>query len=486
MTKLKDILYTVALVSTSGDMEVEVKSIALDSRETEPGGMFVALKGTLTDGHQYIKSVVDKGINVVVCEVLPENIKEGVTYVAVKDASVALGVMAANFYGNPSRKLTLVGITGTNGKTTVATLLFDLFTNLGYTTGLLSTVNVRIGDEVRTATHTTPNAVAVQKAMAEMVEQSCTHVFMEVSSHAIEQNRIAGLEFDGGVFTNISHDHLDYHKTFDAYIEVKKRFFDHLPSSAFALSNIDDRRGSIMLQNTKAKVHTYSLKTGADFKAKLVSNTIQGLELNINNHEAWFRLIGEFNAYNLLAAYAVGVLCEEEEEKVLSVLSLLKGASGRFELVKPESGIVAIVDYAHTPDALKNVLETIANFRNGNEQVITVVGCGGDRDKDKRPLMASIAAKLSTKVILTSDNPRSENPLDILVDMKTGLGPMEIKKSLVISDRSEAIKTACMIAEKGDVILVAGKGHENYQEIKGVKHHFDDKEILNEMLDIIN
>ncbi|MBL3656564.1 UDP-N-acetylmuramoyl-L-alanyl-D-glutamate--2,6-diaminopimelate ligase [Fulvivirga sediminis] len=484
MPILKDILYKVSLVSTSGDMDREVNDIAFDSRKVKEGTLFVAVKGTQSDGHDYIGSSIAKGAKVIVCETMPEAIGSDVTYVAVKDSAKALGLMASNFYGEPSTKLKLVGVTGTNGKTTVATLLFNLFSKMGYYVGLLSTVNNRIGDSVIPASHTTPDPISLNQLLAEMVDQGCEYAFMEVSSHAIHQERIAGQLFAGAIFTNITHDHLDYHKTFDSYIAAKKKLFDDLPASAFALVNVDDKRGRIMLQNTKATKNTFALKSVAEFKGKIVANTIQGLEMDINNKNVWFRLIGDFNAYNLLAVYATAILLEQDADDVLTELSLLEGATGRFEQVKSGSQITAIVDYAHTPDALQNVLETISNFRTGNEQVITVVGCGGNRDKTKRPLMASIACKWSDKVILTSDNPRDEDPMEIIKEMQEGVSPVEYKKTVVIADREEAIKTSCMMAGANDIILVAGKGHETYQEIKGVKHPFDDKEVLGRMLNL--
>lgn len=484
MATLRDILYKVSLVSASGDMEREVSAITFDSREVEKGSLFVAVKGTQVDGHDFITKAVKSGAEVIVCEHLPDEIKSTVTYVAVKDTAVALGIIASNFYDNPSAKLNLVGITGTNGKTTVATLSFHLFRKLGYSAGLISTVQNQIDDKVIPSSHTTPDAVKLNQLLAEMVEHGCECVFMEVSSHALEQHRVNGISFKGGVFTNISHDHLDYHKTFDAYIKAKKKLFDMLGNEAFALVNVDDKRGQIMLQNTKADKNTYALKSVANFKSKLISNSIQGLEMEIDGKQVWFRLIGDFNAYNITAVYATAVLLGEDSDEVLKQLTLLEGAPGRFEQVISESKITAIVDYAHTPDALKNVLETINELRTGNEQVITVVGCGGNRDKTKRPLMASIACNLSDKVVFTSDNPRNEDPLEIIKDMQEGVSPAHYKKTVILSDREEAIKTACLLANKGDIILVAGKGHEKYQEIKGVKHPFDDKDVLGRMLNL--
>jgi UDP-N-acetylmuramoyl-L-alanyl-D-glutamate--2,6-diaminopimelate ligase len=482
MAELKDILYKVSITSTSGDMNVDVKGICFDSRKAKPGFLFIAIKGTLSDGHAFIGAAVAGGAGAVVAEKLPDELKDNVTYVSVKDTSLALGMIAASFYGNPSARLKLTGVTGTNGKTTVATILYKLFILLGHKSGLLSTVENRIMDTVLTTTHTTPDPIVINELLIKMLEQGCTHCFMEVSSHAVDQRRIAGLTFAGGIFTNITHDHLDYHHTFESYIRAKKGFFDALPSDAFALINIDDKRGMVMVQNTKAKKATYSLKKIADFKGKIMSNTIEGLELEIGNRNVWFKLIGDFNAYNLLAVYGTACLLNEDPEEVLMRLSSLTGASGRFELVMPGAKVTAIVDYAHSPDALKNVLETITHFRTGVEQVISIVGCGGNRDRAKRPLMAAIACKYSDKVILTSDNPRDEDPMEIIREMQKGVGPSEVKKTLVMVDREEAIKTACMMAKEKDIILVAGKGHENYQEVKGVRHPFDDKEVVTRML----
>jgi UDP-N-acetylmuramoyl-L-alanyl-D-glutamate--2,6-diaminopimelate ligase len=422
------------------------------------------------------------GAVAIVCEVLPESVPDNVTFVTVKNSGQALGVIASNFYQNPSEKIKLTGVTGTNGKTTVATLLFKLFTSLGYKCGLISTVENLIVDQVIPSTHTTPDPIQLNELLKKMIENGCTHVFMEVSSHAIDQERIAGLKFVGAIFTNITHDHLDYHHTFENYIKAKKKYFDELDSDAFALVNADDRRGMVMLQNTKATKYSYGLKKVVDFKGKILTNSIEGLELDLAGKTVWFKLIGDFNAYNLLAAYGAAVLLGEDSDQVLVKLSSLRGAVGRFDLVLPGSKKIAIVDYAHTPDALKNVLETIAQFRTGSEQVITVVGCGGNRDRAKRPLMASIACKLSDKVLLTSDNPRDEDPVAIIKEMQTGVTPTEVRKTLVIADREEAIKTACMMANEKDIILVAGKGHETYQEIKGVKYPFDDREVVERML----
>jgi UDP-N-acetylmuramoyl-L-alanyl-D-glutamate--2,6-diaminopimelate ligase len=482
MAELKDILYRVHITSTSGGMSVDVKGICFDSRKVKPGFLFIAVKGTQSDGHAFIEKSVADGAVAIIAEKLPESISDKITYVTVKDSAKALGIVAGNFYGNPSAKIKLIGVTGTNGKTTVATLLFKLFTSLGYRCGMLSTVVNKIVDKDIVATHTTPDPIQINELLVKMLEEKCTHCFMEVSSHAAAQGRIEGLQYTGGLFTNITHDHLDYHHTFESYIRAKKIFFDGLSSDAFALVNVDDKRGMVMLQNCKAKKQTYGLKKMADFKGKIITNSIEGLELEIGERNVWFKLIGDFNAYNLLAVYGTACLLGEDPELVLMRLSALTGASGRFELVMPGSKFTAIVDYAHTPDALKNVLETIEHFRSGAEQVIAVLGCGGDRDRTKRPLMAAIACKYSNKVIFTSDNPRSEDPMEIIREMQKGVGPSEAKKTLVMVDREEAIKTACMMAKEKDIILVAGKGHENYQEIKGVKHPFDDKEVLTRML----
>jgi UDP-N-acetylmuramoyl-L-alanyl-D-glutamate--2,6-diaminopimelate ligase len=485
MNVLKDILYKVSLTSTIGDMEVKVKDIVFDSRKVEADTVFVAIRGTQVDGHDFIKLALDNGATVIVCEQLPDLIKEGITYVQVVNTSRALGVMAANYFENPSEKLKLVAVTGTNGKTTTVTLLFQLFSEMGYNVGLLSTVENKINETTIPATHTTPDALTTQSLLKKMVEAGCTHCFMEASSHAIVQERMAGLQISGAVFTNISHDHLDYHGTFDEYIKAKKKLFDDLPKDAFALVNADDKRGLVMLQNCKSAHQTYGLKYPADYKAKILSNTIEGLELDVNNRQIWFRMIGQFNAYNILAVFGTAMLLGEEEEEVLMQLSKVKGAQGRFDKITM-SGITAIVDYAHTPDALENVLKTIQGVRSGGEKVITVVGCGGNRDKTKRPVMAKIATQFSDKVILTSDNPRFEEPMAILKDMESGVNPVDFKKTLIIEDRREAIKTAGILAQKGDIILIAGKGHETYQEVKGTKYPFDDRQVVKEILDLLN
>ena len=482
MPELKDILYKVSLTAGSGDMRIDVKGLCFDSRKVKPGFLFIAVKGTQSDGHEYISKAIELGAVAVVCEKLPEAVSEKVTFVTVKSSAQALGIIASNFFGNPSEKMKLTGVTGTNGKTTVATLLYKLFSALGHKSGLISTVENLIVDQVIPSTHTTPDPIQLNELLKRMHEGGCTHVFMEVSSHAIDQERIAGLKFIGALFTNITHDHLDYHITFENYIKAKKKYFDELGSEAFALVNADDKRGMVMMQNTKATKYTYGLKKMVDFKGKILTNSIEGLEIEVAGKIVWFKLIGDFNAYNLMAVYGAAVLLGEESDEVLIKLSSLKGAVGRFDLVLPGSKKIAIVDYAHTPDALKNVLETIAQFRSGNEQVITVVGCGGNRDRTKRPLMASIACRMSDKVVLTSDNPRDEDPLEIIKEMQTGVMPTEVRKTLIIADREEAIKTACLMANERDIILIAGKGHETYQEIKGVKYPFDDKEVVERML----
>ena len=477
---LSDILYKTRLEEIIGSTNVAISSVTFDSRKVKKDSLFIATRGTASDGHHYIEVAIENGAVAVVCEDLPETIKENITYVKVLDSSASLGYIACNFYDNPSEKLKLVGITGTNGKTTTVTLLFNLFRGLGYNVGLLSTVENKINTTVIPSTHTTPDALALNELLAEMVEAGCQYAFMEVSSHAIVQHRITGLKFTGAAFSNITHDHLDYHKTFEEYIRAKKMFFDHLQDDAFALTNKDDRNGSVMLQNTKAKKYSYGLKSIADFKCRVVENHLNGLLLSIDNQEVWVKLIGSFNAYNVLVVYSIALLLKQDKVQVLTTLSNLNSVEGRFQYIKSKNGIVAIVDYAHTPDALKNVLETIKDIRTGNEQVITLVGCGGDRDAAKRPIMAQIACEYSNKVILTSDNPRSEDPEAILNQMQAGISPVEMKKTLRISDRKEAIRTAVAFAKEGDIILIAGKGHEKYQEIKGVKHPFDDFEIVKE------
>jgi UDP-N-acetylmuramoyl-L-alanyl-D-glutamate--2,6-diaminopimelate ligase len=482
MQNLENILQSIDYQLVSGSLTQNINSIQFDSRKAGAGSVFVAFRGTNTDGHQYIDQVIAAGAQAIVCEQVPQSLSAGVTYIQVANSARALGQIASNFYGNPSQKLKVVGITGTNGKTTNVTVLYKLFRALGYRVGLLSTVENRINDTVIPSNLTTPDAVTIQSLMAEMLQQGCTHCFMEASSHALVQERVAGIQFTGAVFTNITHDHLDFHQTFDNYIKAKKKLFDELPKNAFALINIDDKRGVVMLQNCAAKVQkTFALRTPADFKGKIIENTLQGLCLDINQKQAWFRLIGDFNAYNLLSIFGVASLLGESEEAILTELSNLSSAPGRFEQIRSAQGITGIVDYAHTPDALKNVLETIEQLRTEGQQIITVVGCGGDRDKTKRPIMAKIAVEFSQKVILTSDNPRTEEPMAILNDMLAGLGLLEKNKVKVIENRREAIQTACQLANSGDVILIAGKGHENYQEIQGIKYPFDDKEILLEL-----
>jgi UDP-N-acetylmuramoyl-L-alanyl-D-glutamate--2,6-diaminopimelate ligase len=482
MKLLKDILYKAGLEEVSGTTNLAVSGIVFDSRKVKKDSLFIATRGTNVDGHAYINKAIELGALAIVCEEYPETLLENITYVKVKDTAFALAIIASNFYDNPSEKLKLVGVTGTNGKTTTVTLLYNLFKQLGYTVGLLSTVKNKIQNEVIPSTHTTPDAVALNELLSKMVEKGCQYAFMEVSSHAVVQHRTTGLTFAGGVFTNITHDHLDYHKTFDEYIKAKKGFFDKLGDEAFALTNKDDANGKVMLQNTSATKVTYALKSVADHKCRIIENHLNGLLLNIDGQELWVKLIGNFNAYNVLAVYSVAILLKQDRTNVLTALSLLNAVEGRFQQIKSTSGIIGIVDYAHTPDALKNVLETIKTIRTGNEQVITLIGCGGDRDTSKRPVMAKIACELSNKVILTSDNPRSEDPEEILNQMQAGIDPVEMKKTLRISDRKEAIRTACTFAKPGDIILIAGKGHENYQEIKGVKHPFDDYEILKETI----
>lgn len=483
---LQDILYKVAIRSVEGNTSAAINALQTDSRKITAGACFIAVKGVAADGHQFIDKAIENGAAVVVCETLPQYLKEGITYIEVENSAATAGLMAHNFYGEPTKKIKLVGVTGTNGKTTIATLLFKLFTALDYKCGLISTVQNQIADTVIPATHTTPDAISLNALLQQMVDEGCDYVFMEVSSHAIHQHRIAGLQFAGALFSNITHDHLDYHKTFDEYIRVKKAWFDHLPSTAFAISNIDDKRGAVMLQNTGAKKYFYSLKTMADFKGKILDNSLTGLHLVVNETDVHFRLIGEFNAYNLLAVYGAAICLGENKNEVLQVLSSLDGAEGRFDYsVSNNDKLIGIVDYAHTPDALLNVLATIKKLRQGHEQVITVVGCGGDRDKTKRPIMAEVACEYSDKVILTSDNPRSEDPLEIIKDMEAGVSVVAKKKVLSIADRKEAIKTAVALAQKEDILLIAGKGHEKYQDIRGVKYDFDDKKVLKEMFELL-
>lgn len=475
---LKELLHAIPVIDYRGSLDTEVSALCLDSRKAVKGSAFVAVRGHQTDGHLFVNKAIELGASVVLVEELPEEIKEDVVYVVVGDSAYALGVMASTFYGNPSSKLKLVGVTGTNGKTTVATLLFNLFSRLGFHVGLLSTVQNQIGERVVEATHTTPDPISLNSLLKEMVEDGCDYCFMEVSSHAVVQQRIAGLKFAGGIFTNITHDHLDFHGTFANYIKAKKKFFDDLDRYAFALTNIDDKNGQVMLQNTFAHKKTYGLHQMADFKAKILESHFDGMLLQVDGQEVWVKLVGDFNGYNLLAVYGASILLEQETVKVLMALSEITGAEGRFETMKSSTGVVAIVDYAHTPDAVENVLETIGGLRKPGQQILTVLGCGGDRDKTKRPEMAEVASRLSDKVVLTSDNPRTEDPATIIKEMEVGISADKRKNVFSITDRREAIRAAFHLAQPGDVILVAGKGHEKYQDINGVKNHFDDKEEL--------
>jgi UDP-N-acetylmuramoyl-L-alanyl-D-glutamate--2,6-diaminopimelate ligase len=469
-----------------GTSVTEINDLQTDSRKVKPGVCFIAVKGTLTDGHSFIDIAIANGASAIICETLPDALNDKIQYIVVENSAIAAGVMAHNFYGQLSEKIKLIGVTGTNGKTTIATLLFKLFSALGYKCGLISTVQNQVSDKILPSTHTTPDAVSLNKLIAEMFAAGCSHVFMEVSSHAIDQHRVAGLRFAGGIFSNITHDHLDYHKTFDEYIRVKKQFFDSLPSASFALSNADDKRGAVMLQNTRAKKYLYSLKTMADFKGKIIENSLSGLVLMINDIEVHCRLIGTFNAYNLLAVYGAAVCMGENKQIVLQVLSNVTGAEGRFDyMISTNEKVIGIIDYAHTPDALLNVLATIKNLRQGEEKIITVVGCGGNRDKTKRPVMAEVACEYSDKIIFTSDNPRNENPAQIIKEMEEGVPVIARKKFISIVDRKEAIKTAVNLAQQQDIVLVAGKGHEKYQEINGVKYDFDDKKVLAEMFQLM-
>ena len=478
---LQEIIGKAEILCITGKSDIHITGLQFDSRKVLPGNLFFAVRGSTSDGHGFIDMAVEKGAVAVVCEQLPELLNQNVTYIQTRKSSLALGIMASNFFGNPSGKLNLVGVTGTNGKTTTVTLLYRLFFQLGYGTGLISTIHNKINNSEIPATHTTPDPLQLNDLLARMVHEGCEYCFMEVSSHALDQQRIGGLSFRGGIFTNLTHDHLDYHKTFDAYLQAKKSFFDNLSAEAFALVNKDDKNGMVMLQNSKAGKFTCSLHGMADFRCRIIENEFQGLHLNIDGQEAWFRLIGKFNAYNLLAGYATAMLLGQDQTEVLTLLSRMEPVDGRFNYVRSKEQVTAIVDYAHTPDALKNVLETINDIRSHNEQLITVVGAGGNRDTTKRPVMAKIACNLSDRVILTSDNPRNEDPEAILSDMHSGVEMYQAKKVLMIVNRLEAIKTACALAQPNDIILVAGKGHENYQEVKGVKHHFDDREVLSEI-----
>ena len=482
MIALKDILYKVTLNAVVGSTSINVYAVNFDSRKIEKDHLFVAIRGLVADGHDYIETAIKKGATSVVCESLPKKLDDNVTYVEVDNSNKALAIIASNFYENPSKNIRLVGVTGTNGKTTVTSLLYQLFKKAGYKVGLLSTVKIMVDETEYKATHTTPDSLTINKYLSEMNAEGVEFCFMEVSSHGIHQYRTEGLHFEGGIFTNLSHDHLDYHKTFAEYRDVKKKFFDELSSEAFALVNVDDKNGSVMLQNTKAKKHTYALKQYADYKTQILENQFGGLLLKVDDNEVWTRLIGNFNAYNVLSIYATAELLGLEKVEILRLISDLESVSGRFQYVVSDEKITAIIDYAHTPDALKNVLETINSIRTKNEELITVVGCGGDRDKTKRPKMGHIASALSTKVIFTSDNPRSEKPEDVLSDIESGVEPQNFKKTLTIEDRKQAIKAACQIAQPNDIILIAGKGHETYQEIKGERFDFDDLKIVKEFL----
>lgn len=486
MKQLKDILYKVGIEAVHGATDVTISKIEFDSRKIELNDVFVAIRGTLSDGHDYIEKALSLGAIAVICEEFPSVIVNGVTYIKVKDSNEALAFLAANYYENPSENIRLVGVTGTNGKTTIASLLCQLFKKAGYKVGLLSTVKIMVDEQEFKATHTTPDSLTINKYLDLMVQEGCEFCFMEVSSHGVHQKRTEALRFEGGVFTNLSHDHLDYHNSFAEYRDVKKSFFDNLSKDAFAITNIDDKNGLVMLQNTKARKLTYALKSYADYKAQILENQLSGLLLKINDNEVWVKLIGSFNAYNLLAIYGVAVELGIEKTEALRLLSELESVSGRFQFIVSDSKITAIVDYAHTPDALENVLKTIEDIRTKNEQLITVVGCGGDRDKTKRPIMANIASSMSDKAIFTSDNPRTENPETIIEEMEKGVEPQNFKKTVSILDRKQAIKTACQLANPNDIILIAGKGHETYQEINGVRHDFDDLKIVTELLQQLN
>ncbi|TRX22531.1 UDP-N-acetylmuramoyl-L-alanyl-D-glutamate--2,6-diaminopimelate ligase [Flavobacterium franklandianum] len=483
---LKEIIYKVAIEAVKGSTDIAIDKIEFDSRKIGANDAFVAIRGTISNGHDYIETAIWNGAIAIICDIFPENITPGITYIQVKDTNKALAFVAANYFGNPSQNLKLVGITGTNGKTTIASLLFQLFKKAGFKVGLLSTVKILVDELEYKATHTTPDSITINHYLKEMVEAGVEYCFMEVSSHGIHQKRTEALCFVGGIFTNLSHDHLDYHPTFAEYRDVKKSFFDNLPKTAFVLSNIDDKNGPVMLQNTAAKKLTYALKSYADYKAQILENQLSGLLLKINGNEVWVKLIGTFNAYNLLAIYGTAVELGLESIEVLRLLSVLESVSGRFQFIVSNSNITAIVDYAHTPDALENVLKTINDIRTKNEQLITVVGCGGNRDKAKRPIMAGIATEWSDITILTSDNPRNEDPEVIINEMEQGVEPQNFKKSLSITDRKQAIKTACQLAQPNDIILIAGKGHETYQEIQGVRHDFDDMKTVTELLNQLN
>ena len=482
MIVLREIVYKVSIEAVKGSTDIAINAIDFDSRKIGSNDLFIAIRGTQSNGHDFIDKAIQQDATAIVCDTFPTEIAEGITYIQVKDTNKALAFIAANYYGNPSHSLKLVGITGTNGKTTIASLLYQLFQKAGHQVGLLSTVKIMVADTEYKATHTTPDSITINKYLREMVDNGVTHCFMEVSSHGIHQQRTEALQFEGGVFTNLSHDHLDYHPTFSEYRDVKKSFFDHLPKAAFALVNIDDKNGTVMLQNTTARKLTYALKSYANYRAQILESQMSGLLMKINENEVWVRLIGTFNAYNLLAIYGTAVELGLDSFDVLRLLSELESVSGRFQYIVSNRKITAIVDYAHTPDALENVLKTINDIRTKNEQLITIVGCGGDRDKTKRPIMANIATTLSDKVIITSDNPRTENPETIIAEMEKGVEPQNFKKAVSITDRKQAIKTACQLAQPNDIILIAGKGHETYQEINGVRHDFDDMQIVKELL----
>ena len=479
---LKDILYKVSIEAVKGSTDISIQKIEFDSRKVQENDVFVAIRGTVSDGHEFIEKAIGLGATAIVCDTLPEVIASNITYIQVKDTNSALAFISANFYNNPSDKIRLVGVTGTNGKTTIASLLYQLYKKAGYKVGLLSTVKIMVDETEYKATHTTPDSLTINYYLNEMITVGCEYCFMEVSSHGVHQKRTEGLHFEGGVFTNLSHDHLDYHPTFAEYRDVKKSFFDYLPKTAFALTNVDDKNGAVMLQNTSARKLTYALKSYADYRAQILENQLSGLLLKINDNEVWVKLIGTFNAYNLLAIYGTAIELGMDSLEALRLLSELESVSGRFQFIVSSDKITAIVDYAHTPDALENVLKTINDIRTKNEKLISVVGCGGDRDKTKRPIMANIASQMSDTVIFTSDNPRTENPATIISEMEKGVEPQNYKKTLSIEDRKQAIKTACQLANAQDIILIAGKGHENYQEINGVRHHFDDMETVKELL----
>lgn len=479
--QLVELLNRIPVLEIHGKNDREVSALVFDSRKVTEDSLYVAVKGTVADGHSFIASAIEKGAKTIVCEELPENLDQNITYIKVKDSSKTLGQLASNFYGNPSEKLKLIGVTGTNGKTSVSTLLFDVFKNLGYNSALLSTVEIRVGDEIIPATHTTPDVITINQILAKAVESGCEFAFMEVSSHGISQNRTEGLHFKIAGFTNLTHDHLDYHKTFDEYLKTKKRFFDELNDDAIAITNVDDKNGNVMLQNTKAKKKSYALKTMADYHGRTLEVDFNGMLLNFNGKEFWTTLTGKFNVYNLLLVFGIASELGFQQEEILQAISILKRVSGRFETFKSDGGIFFIVDYAHTPDALENVLDSVNDIRTKNERLITVFGCGGDRDHSKRPEMGNIATKKSTLAIITSDNPRTEDPAVIIKEIEAGVEPQNFSKYTSIPDRREAIKMAIKFAEPKDIIVVAGKGHENYQEINGVKHHFDDKEVINEL-----